>query len=681
MKKRIAIVCFLVLVLSHPLAPEPKDKRAIQFDDFIKVKRVSDPQLSPDGRFVAFVITVVDKEANRANSDIWIVPAQGGQLRQLTASPRADYYPRWSPDGKKIAFISARSGSPQVWIIDVTGGEATPLTSMAFGVSSLLWCPTGKYLAFTSPVYPDCPDNECNQKRKEEQEKNPVQARIYDHLLFRHWNSWSDGTRSHLFLLPTEGGQARDLTPGDFDTPPIALGSSLDYAFSPDGKEVCFVRNEDPELKLGLGTNNDLFLTSLEDGAIKRLTENKGNDNQPVYSPDGKYIAYRSMARPGFEADKYTLVLYERATHQKIPLTADLDYSVEEVVWAPDSSALYFTTEEKGRMALFRVRLASRLPEKILDGLFFTSVRLSPDSKKMFFLQQSLSAPAELFSFELASKKLMALTHINYNLLAEIELPRAEEFWYAGAGGDRIHGFLLRPPFFDPRQKYPLVMLIHGGPQGAWQDNFHYRWNAQMFASPGFVVAMVNFHGSTGYGQAFTDSISGDWGGKPYEDIMKGLDFLLATYEFIDKDRLGAAGASYGGYMVNWILGQSERFRCLVSHAGVFDLRSMYGSTEELWFPEWEFRGTPWSSPEQYEKWSPSSYVQNFKTPCLVIHSANDFRVPLDQGLQLFTSLQRLKIPSRLLYFPDEDHFVQKPRNAELWWKTVLDWLATYLKK
>lgn len=681
MNKRNFIISVLVMILNFPLLGGQNTRRAIRFDDFIRVRRLSDPQVSPDGKLVAVVVTVMDKQANRGNSDIWLVPSQGGEMRQMTTSPYADYFPRWSPDGKKISFLSTRSGQPQVWVIDVSGGEARPLTSVATGVSSFLWSPTGQHLAFTSSVYPDCADEECNRKRKEAEEKNPVKARLYDRLLFRHWNSWWDGTRSHLFVMPSGEGKAVDLTPGDFDTPPLALGGSQDYVFSPDGAEICFVRNEDPELRLGLGTNNDLFLTSVGGRPLTPITENRANDNQPAYSPDGQFIAYRSMARPGFEADKYTLILLDRKTLQSTPLTSDLDYSVEEMVWAMDSSCLYFTAEEKGRSAVFRLRLATRVLEKILDGHFLTSLRVSPDGKKLFFLEQSLRQPAELVSLDLATKKFKPLTAVNKDLLAELELPPGEEFWFKGASGDMVHGFLLKPPFFDATKKYPLVMLIHGGPQSAWGDSFHYRWNAQMFASPGFVVAMINFHGSTGYGQAFTDSISGDWGGKPFEDIMLGLDYLLAHYEFIDEDRLAAAGASYGGYMINWIMGQTDRFRCLVSHSGVFDLASMYGSTEELWFPEWEFRGTPWTNPDQYQKWSPSSYVPNFKTPCLVIHSANDFRVPLCQGLQLFTALQRRNIPSRLLYFPDEDHFVQKPRNAELWWQTVLEWLKAYLEK
>ncbi len=678
MKKIYASVLAFLFAGSFLLASS--QPRAITFDDFIRIKRVSNPQISPDGELIAFVITEMDKGRNSSNSDIWVVAAKGGEAWRLTSSPKADYNPRWSPDGKKIAFISTRGGTPQVWLINPKGGEASPLTSLSTGTTGVIWSPTGKHLAFVSSVYPECPDDDCNREKDKKKEESLVKARIFDELLFRHWNAWRDGKRSHLFVIPAEGGKAVDITPGDYDTPPIALGSGQDYAFSPDGKTVCFVRNIDPEFKLSLGTNNDLFLTPAEGGETIKLTENKANDNSPNFSPDGRFIAYRAMARPGFEADKYSLILYDRKSGERQNLTENQDISVEEILWSPDSACLYITYEDKGRISLSSLSLKSRKMEKILEGHYLSSLNLSPDGKKIVFLKQAIHSPAEIYAFDIKAKTMSQLTAINRELLSKLEMNRAEEFWFDGAGGEKVHGFLLRPPHFDATKKYPLVMLIHGGPQNAWSDNFHFRWNAQMFASPGYVVAMINFHGSTGYGQAFTDSISGDWGGKPFQDIMLGLDYLLSRYDFIDKNCLAAAGASYGGYMIDWIEGQSDRFNCLISHSGVFDLRSMYGATEELWFPEWDLRGTPWSNKDMYEKWSPSSYVENFKTPCLVIHSQNDFRVPVTQGFQFFTSLQRMKVPSQLLYFPDEDHFVQKPQNAELWWKTVHQWLNKYLK-
>jgi len=681
-KKGKLLACCLVLAIFSCLSLGPAamaEKKALTFSDFIKIKRLSDPELSPDGRQLAFVVTVMDLEKNKGNSDIWIVPASGGKANSFISSPAADFFPRWSPDGKTLAFISTRSGSPQIWVRSVAEGEDRKLTDFPAGVGSFCWSKSGRYLLVSSAVFPDSPDLETTSQRLEAAEKNQIQARIYDHLLYRHWNSWFDGTRSHLFLFSLDGGKPVDITPGDYDTPPLALGGNLDFSFSPDEREIAFVRNIDPEFKLALGTNNDIFLTDIGTRAIEKLTVSRANDIDPRYSPDGRYLAYRAMSRPGFEADKLTLILYDRQKKSLNNLTESLDYSLGEFIWSPDSQTIYFLSEEKARTALFAIKLTTGKIEKILADQTISSLQISPDGKTIYMLKQTLNHPNDIYSFDLKTKKLKQLTDINGELLAGLEMNPAEDFFFESEG-DKIHGLLLRPPFFDPAKKYPLLLLIHGGPQNAWQDEFHYRWNAQMMAAPGYVVALVNFHGSPGYGQAFTDSISGDWGGKPYHDLINAVDYLRENYAFIDKDKLGAAGASYGGYMIDWIEGQTDIFDCLVSHSGVFDLRSEYGATDELWFPEWEYRGTPWSQTEMYQKFSPSYYVKDFKTPCLVIHSANDFRVPLEQGLQFFTSLQRMGVPSKFLYFPDEDHFIQKPLNAELWWKTVLDWLASYLK-
>jgi dipeptidyl aminopeptidase/acylaminoacyl peptidase len=678
MMKRIPAVSLALFLVAA--AASAQGAKPLTFEDFIKIQRVTDPQPSPDGKWVAFVVTVIDKDANRGNSDIWIVPTSGGEPRRLTASSAADNTPRWSPDGKRIAFVSGRGGTPQIWMIDPEGGEAWPITTLSTGASGIVWSPDGRKMAFTSSVYPDCADDEANKKKAAAAETSKVHGRVYDSLFFKYFNFWRDGTRSHVFVVPAEGGRAIDVTPGDFDAPPMDLGGHQDYAFSPDGREIAFVCNVDPDLKLGIGTNNDVFVTPAEGGPITRITASKANDNEPRYSPDGKYLAYKAMARPGYESDKLDVMLYDRSAKTAVNLTAGCDVSADEMFWSRDGAAIFFTADEKGRNALFKVGIGGGRPEKILAGRTVGGVSLLPDGRTFVMLDQAVNRPNDVWSYDSLAKKSVRLTDINKALLAGLDMNPFEEFWYEGGGRDQVHGFLLKPPAFDAAKKYPLLFLIHGGPHGPWKDEFHYRWNAEMFAAPGYVTVLINFHASGGYGQKFSDAIVGDWGGKPFEDIMKGLAYVQASYPFIDKTKTAAAGASYGGYMINWIEGHTEAFKCLISHDSVFDLRSMWGATEELWFPEWEQQGTPWTNPEQYTKWSPSYYVKNFKTPMLVIHSQNDLRVPIEQGLQLFSSLQRMKVPSKLLYFTDEDHFVTKPQNAELWWKTMLDWLTGWLK-
>jgi len=676
----LAAVGFLMIV-SPGLSAE---KTPLTFNDFIRIKRIADPQVSPDGTLVAYVVTEMNLEQNSSNSDIWVIPLKGEEARRLTTHPKSDSHPRWSPDGKTLAFVSSRGGTPQVWLLNLSGGEARQLTHVAAGAAGVEWSPRGTHLAFLSSLFPDAPDAESNAKMLKQQAENPVKAQIFNELLFRHWNSWRDGQRSHLFVIPVAGGEAVDVSPGDFDTPPISLGSAQDYAFSPDGTEIAFVRNIDPELRKGLGTNNDVFTNSLDGENLKQITDNRANDNGIAYSPDGRFLAYRAMTRPGFEADRYQLMLFDRKLGTTRSLTPGADFSVGDIFWDPEGLQIFFTYQDRAWNGLAVTGWEpgsvldlrkSNMKERMIGG-----PRPTPDGKAVVFMGQAINSPPEIFVLDLGSSSVTQLTHTNDALLETLDMQPLEDFIFQGAQDSRIHGLLVKPPAFDPSRKYPLVMLIHGGPQGAWMDNFHFRWNAQMFAAPGYVVAMINFHGSTGYGQEFTDSISGDWGGKPYIDLEKGLDFLLENYTFIDADRLSAAGASYGGYMINWIEGHSSRYRCLISHAGVFDLRSMHGTTEELWFPEWEFQGTPWTNPEQYTKWSPSAFVLDFKTPCLVIHGQLDFRVPVTQGFQLFTALQRQDVPSKLLYFPDEGHFITRPRNAELWWRTMLDWLAHQLK-
>ena len=674
-KHRLSVLALALLSFTWVAAQE---KHPLTFDDMMAVQRLTDPQVSPDNRWVAYTVSKVDKAANKSNSDIYLVSMDGTTVRQLTSSPKGDSQPRWSPDGKTIAFISSRDGTPQIYLIPVNGGEARKLTNISTGAGGPVWSKDGKWLLFSSAVLPDCPDDACNRKKNEARESAKAQGRVYDHLLYRHWDVWLDGARNHVFVANAADGTFRDVTPGDYDSPPIALGGAPDYAFSPDGREVCFVKNTDPVV--ATSTNNDVFTMPVTGGAEKRLTTNQGNDNNPVYSPDGKYIAYRMMPRAGFEADRQELVLYERASGQMRSLTANLDRSVGDMVWSPASDRLYFTADDSARSSIYTVSIRGGDAKRIGGKTHNSALQISPGGKTLVFLRQAINQPNEVWAMASDGRNARQLTHANGALLAGLDMNPCEEFWSDGPGGARVHSLLLKPPKFDPSKKYPMIFLVHGGPQGAWDDIFHFRWNAQMFAAPGYVVVMTNPRGSTGYGQKFTDEISGDWGGKVYEDLMGAYDYAIRNFGFIDAGRTAAAGASYGGYMMYWMMGHTDKFKCIVAHDGVFNAISAYGSTEELWFNDWEFGGPYWTHPENYAKWSPHNFVQNWKTPILIVHGQQDMRLDLSEGLQAFTVAQLKGIPSRFLYFPDEGHWVLKPQNSELWYGTVMEWIGNWCR-
>jgi dipeptidyl aminopeptidase/acylaminoacyl peptidase len=657
--------------------------RPITFEDFFGTARISNPQWSPDGRHIAFVVTDYSIEKNKGDSDVYMMSSKGGELQRLTHNEGSDNQPRFSPDDKWLAFTSSRSGKSQIWLLPLAGGEAKQLTTLSTGASSPQWTSDGERIVFRSRVFPECADDDCNADRLKAEEESKVKARVLDELFYVHWNSWRDDRRSHVFIMPISGGAPKDLTPYQYETPTIALGSSHDVAISPDGTELCVAVNTDANAAWSI--NNDLFLVPAGGGEWQRITDNPANDNHPVYSPDGKYIAYRAMARPGFEADRYRLMLYDRNNAKSIDISGDLadelDRSVASIVWSPDSKRLYVRSADDGYNSIYRVDAKNGKVKKLTSEMNTSSLNVSPDGKRFAFLRQSATMPNELYVSKNDGGDAVNITRINDERLAGVEMNPLEAFYFEGAGGDQVQGWLLKPPGFDPDKKYPFIFLVHGGPQGAWGDTFHYRWNYQMFAAPGYVVAAINPRGSTGFGQEFTDQISGDWGGKVFEDLMKGLDYVLETYPFIDDARMATAGASYGGYMMNWFAGHTDRFKCLVNHDGVYNLASMYGATEELWFPEWELYGTPWSNPDMYKKWSPHEYAAKFgeyKTPMLIVHGALDYRVPLAEGMQAFTAMQRQGVPSRLLVFPDEGHFVLKPQNARLWWETVHGWIAEW---
>lgn len=657
-----------------------QETRRFTVEDLLKVRRVADPQVSPDGKRVAFTIGDVNWDANKVVTQIYVMPVEGGSMKQLTNGAGSATAPRWSPDGKRIAYITGG----QIWTMESDGDNKDQVTKISTSAAGPVWSPDGKWIAFTSDVYPDCASDDCNQKKDEAAENSKVKAHITERLLFRHWDEWRDRKRTHVFVVSNKGGAARDLTAGDFDSPPYAAATGADYAFSPDSRELAYVRN--PDKVEAISTNSDIYVVPVSlDGAAKNITvRNKGYDVSPIYTRDGKYIIYRSQATAGFEADRWRLMAYNRATGANTEIAKKFDLQVEEAILSPDGNYVYFIAGERGRLPVYRVPLGGAEPQKMAPNVSAAGLQITPDGKSLIFANSSMATPAEIYRADIDSGSLTALTSANKNLVAPFGLRKAEEVEWTGALGKKIHGFIVKPSNFDPNKKYPLAVIIHGGPQSAFNDSWGYRWNPQVWANDGYIAFLPNPRGSTGYGQQFVNEISADWGGKAYTDIMNGVADVLRRNSFIDRNRIGAAGASYGGYMINWIEGHNNdprfRFKVLVSHDGVYNLESMYGATEELWFTDWEFKGTPWANPAMYARWSPNKFVKNFKTPILIIHSELDYRVPFGEGLQLYTAAQRMGVPSKLLVFPDEGHWVLKPQNSQLWYHTVLDWMDRYLK-
>ncbi len=678
-RRRTCVLPLVALVLLAPVAALAQP--AFTVEEMLKLKRISDPQLSPDGTRVAFVMTDVSLEQNTRNNDIWVVPVSGGSPVKFAATDRSDDRPRWSPDGKWLAFVSTRDGGSQIWVMPASGGEPRRITTLATEASGVVWSPDSRWLAFVSDVYPACADLACNEKTLKAHETSKVKAKIADGLLFRHWTAWKEGRYSHLFIVPADGSAPpRDLTPGTADVPPFSLGGPDDYAFSPDSKEIAFVKKTDPVE--AISTNSDVFTLDLgtPGAAPKLITTGKGADGGPQYSPDGAWLSWRMMERAGFEADRWTVVLQNRRTGERRTIAPGFDRPVDAWVFTPDSKAVYLTAEDRGAARVFKADLAGGAPVPVLaaDGSY-GDVQITPDGRTLVFTRASLTGPAEIYRSGADGSQVTALTEANTASLRTFALRAGESITYQGAGGTPVQAWIVKPNTFKDGTKYPLMYLVHGGPQGAWNDAWTFRWNAQVFASAGYVVVMPNPRGSTGFGQLFTDEISRDWGGKVFEDLMKGVD-AAEKLPYVDATRKVSAGASYGGYAMNWFLGHTDRFRALVSHAGVFNLTSMYGVTEELWFAEWDIGGTPWDNREGYDKWSPHLYAKNFKTPTLVTHGELDYRVPVGEGFQLFTTLQRQGVPSRLLVFPDEGHWIGKPQNSQLWYNTFLEWMGRWIR-
>jgi len=675
-----AVACLLLGALPAAFADtgttHPFDVR-----DLVAFDRISEPRVSPDGRLVVFTVSSLDLAANTRRSDLWLVGTDGTGLQPLTRDAAADTSGTWSADGSTVYFLSKRSGSSQVWQLPLSGGEAQSLTVLPLDVDNFVLSPDGRRLALSMQVFPGTTPAQT-RKRLDDTAAGKATGRTYDRLFFRHWDTWEDGRRSHIFVLPASGGEPVDvMQAADADAPSKPFGGSNEYTFTPDSRSIVFgARNVGREE--AWSTNFDLFLAPIDGSAAPRnlTAANPAWDAFPTFSPDGKTLAYTAMQRPGYEADRFRIVLRKWPDGDERVLTESWDRSPANLAWSPDGKTLFATADHLGNHALFAVDVASGKVRTVVSRGHVAAPQVN--GQHLVYLLDSLQGPAELNSVRADGRDAKALTRINEQRLAAVRLGASEQFSFKGAGGETVFAWVVKPADFDPARKYPVALLIHGGPQGSFGDQFHYRWNPQTYAGRGYATVMIDFHGSTGYGQAFTDAINGDWGGKPFEDLQHGLAAALAKYPWMDGERVAALGGSYGGYMVNWIAGQwPDRFRTLVTHSGNLDERFAYFATEELWFPEWEHGGTPWEHPEGYAKHNPVDLVKNWRTPTLVIHGGKDYRVVETGGFATFTALQRMGIPSKFLHFPDENHWILQPANSILWHDTVLDWLDRWLKR
>ncbi|HYR88092.1 MAG TPA: S9 family peptidase [Terriglobia bacterium] len=677
MKRQFISVVVLLLAISVGASAQ---KRAFTIEDVYRVKGVSDVRVSPDAKSVAYVLTESDLGRSSRIGHIWMMDIDGQHPRQLTFGAKGESSPRFSPDGKFLLMISSRDGAASLYLLPVAGGEAKRLTNISTGISDPLWSPDSKWIAFSTDVYPACGDDDaCNQKTRDARSNGQVKGHIADSLLYRHWTDWKDGTRTHIFLAEAETGTMRDLTPGDFDSPTFQLGGPLQYDFSPDGSEIAFVSNHDKTP--ASSTNNDLWTLSLANRAVRPVNitaSNPSYDGSPKYSPDGKYIAYRMQKLPGYESDLFRLAIYERRTGASTVLTeSSFNNWVDAFEWAPDSRSIFFTGPVEGQTPIYRLDLESKRVTEVLADKTIDEFEFTRDFKRMLYVRRSTGDPVEIYSIEISNGSASTarrLTNVNAALAAEVDIRPAETMWVEGSGGSRIQVFIVKPHGFDPARKYPLILNVHGGPQQQWTDGFRGDW--QVYPGAGYVVAFANPRGSTGYGQQFTAQISGDYGGAVFEDLMKVSD-ALEKLPYVDRNRMGAMGWSFGGYMMNWFEGHTDRFKAIASMMGLFDLRSFYGATEELWFPEWDLKGQPWNS-DLYEKWSPSNYVKNFKMPALVISGERDYRVPYTQSLQFFTALQKMNVPSKLIIYSNAGHWPSWYEMA-LYYTAHLEWFSKYL--
>jgi len=683
--RRFVFISFTAAGFLLTVANETEAGQPFSVHTMLAMERVGGPVVSPDGDWIAFTRRVVDMEANKLRGDIWLVRPDGRDMRRLTGHEKGSGNPKWSPDGKFVYFLSSRSDSSQVWRIAVDGGEATQVTNAPLDIGGFQVSPTGNHLAVTMEVFVGA-GAEATKKKLDDKAELKSTGVVYDQLFFRHWDQWKDGRRSHVFVVPLgpDGVASPDfvdvMAKMDADTPSKPFGDDSELTFTPDGEALVFAARDAGRAE-AWSTDFDLYYAPISgQEAPTCLTEsNEAWDTSPVFSPDGKTLAYLAMERPGYESDKFSIVLRGWPRGETRVLTGDWDRSAGAIVWSDDSRTIFTTATNLGQRSLFAVDVESGDVQTLVKSGTVSSPDVAGD--RIVFGLDTLTSPDELYSVDVIGGEPAAITHINDARLRNVDMGEAEQFTFAGWNDEEVYAYVVKPANFDPAKTYPVAFLIHGGPQGSFGNHFHYRWNPQAYAGAGYAAVMVDFHGSTGYGQAYCDSINDDWGGKPLEDLQKGLAAALERYPWMDGERVGALGASYGGYMINWIAGNwPDRFKCLVNHDGILNSRMAYYDTEELWFEEWDHQGTPWDNPESYEKHNPIRFVENWKTPMLVIHGGKDYRVVETQGLAAFTALQRRGIPSKLLYFPEENHWVLKPANSILWHDTVLGWLNQWTR-